>query len=146
MCGRYSFAPAANFAERFHIEEQQLPLLPRYNVAPSQAMPVIVRNSPNRVVKMTWGLIPQELYTYTIITTTPNDLVAPIHNRMPAILCSDDEVVWLDKETDPARLLSLLAPYPAGEMEAYQVSRAVNNPANEGAKLMQPAATSPSDA
>jgi len=81
-----------------------------------------------------------ELYSYTIITTTPNDLVAPIHNRMPAILRRADEDAWLDKTTDRARLLSLLAPYPIEEMKAYIVSRAVNNPANEGAELMQPAA------
>src|SRR5689334_18585071 len=63
-----------------------------------------------------------ELYTYTIITTTPNDLVAPIHNRMPVILHRDDEDAWLDKQADPARLLALLAPYPADEMAVFPVS------------------------
>jgi putative SOS response-associated peptidase YedK len=77
-----------------------------------------------------------ELYSYTIITSAPNDLVAPIHNRMPVILRQEDEQVWLDKEADPARLMSLLTAYPADEMEAYPVSRAVNNPANEGEELM----------
>lgn len=216
MCGRYSLVPTENIAARFDIQDLQLPLLPRYNVAPGQSMPIVVRNSPNRVVAMRWGLIPSwskeprvqfstinaraetiakspvfrgpfksrrclvpasgfyewrhtsqgkqpycirlkgdelfafaglydvwhdaegnELYSYTVITTTPNDLVAPIHNRMPVILRQEDEQVWLDKEANPARLMSLLRAYPADEMEAYTVSRAVNNPANEGAELMQ---------
>ncbi len=219
MCGRYSLVPTESIAARFDIQQEQLTLLPRYNVAPSQSMPVVVRNSPNRLVEMQWGLIPSwskepraqfstinaraetvtkspvfrgpfksrrclvpasgfyewqrtdqgkqpfcirlkggelfafaglydvwhdaegnELYSYTVITTAPNDLVAPIHNRMPVILRQEDEPAWLDKEANPARLLSLLVGYPAEKMEAYPVSRAVNNPANEGAELMQPVA------
>jgi putative SOS response-associated peptidase YedK len=78
-----------------------------------------------------------ELSSYTVITTTPNDLVAPIHSRMPVILHQEDEDVWLDKESDPEQLLSLLVAYPTDAMEAYPVSRAVNSPANEGAELLQ---------
>ena len=59
---------------------------------------------------------------------------------MPVILRRDDEDLWLDKGADPAHLRSLLVPYPADEMEAYTVSRAVNNPANEDAEVMQPVA------
>jgi len=81
-----------------------------------------------------------ELYSYTIITTAPNELVAPIHNRMPAILRREDEQVWLDQSADPLRLTSLLSAYPADAMEAYPVSRALNNPANEGPELLQAAA------
>jgi putative SOS response-associated peptidase YedK len=80
-----------------------------------------------------------ELYTYTILTTTPNALVAPIHNRMPVILRREDEDVWLDKQSDPARLRTLMTPYPTHLMETYPVSRAVNNPANEGVELLEPA-------
>jgi putative SOS response-associated peptidase YedK len=219
MCGRYSLVPTENIAERFDAAEQQLALLPRYNVAPNQAMPVVVRNSPNRLVEMQWGLIPawskeprvkfstinaraetvatstvfrgpfksrrclvpasgfyewkqtaqgkqpfcirlrgaelfafaglydiwrdddgNELRSYTIITTAPNSLVAPIHNRMPVILRREDEAAWLNKETDPDALLRLLVAYPADEMEVFPVSRALNNPANEGAGLLQPLA------
>lgn len=218
MCGRYSLAPTENLAARFNAEELQVPLLPRYNVAPSQSMPVVVHTSPNRLALMQWGLVPawskepraafstinaraetiatssvfrgpfksrrclvpasgfyewhktgqgkqpfcirlrggdlfafaglydiwrdgdgNELHSYTIITTAPNDVVAPIHNRMPAILRPEDEALWLDRDADPERLRALLAPYPAEEMEAFAVSRAVNNPANEGAELMRPA-------
>src|SRR6266536_512231 len=58
MCGRYTLVPTENVAGRFNVDDQQLPLLPRYNVAPTQPMPVVVRNSPNRIVEMQWGLIP----------------------------------------------------------------------------------------
>ena len=217
MCGRYSLVQTEQVAERFQAAQAELSLAPRYNVAPSQTMPVVVRNSPNRLVEMQWGLIPSwskepqvkfstinaraetlatspvfrgpfksrrclvpasgfyewrqtgqgkqpywigmqggelfafaglydiwrdregnELYSYTIITTPPNDLVAPIHNRMPVILHRDAEDAWLDKNSKPERLAALLAAYPAEAMEAYTVSRAVNNPANESEELMQP--------
>ncbi len=216
MCGRYSLVPTESIAARFDVQQAQLTLAPRYNVAPSQSMPVVVRNSPNRLVEMQWGLIPSwskepraqfstinaraetitkspvfrgpfksrrclvpasgfyewrktdqgkqpycirlkdeelfafaglydvwhdaegnELSSYTVITTTPNDLVAPIHNRMPVILRQEDEDIWLDKDADSARLLELLVAYPAERMDAYPVSRAVNSPANEGAELLQ---------
>ena len=66
--------------------------------------------------------------TSTIITTTPNPLLAAIHNRMPAILPRDGYATWLDTTTPDARALqALLVPYPAAEMEASPVSRKVNN-------------------
>jgi putative SOS response-associated peptidase YedK len=55
-----------------------------------------------------------ELTTCTIITTQPNEVVAPIHNRMPVILLPEDEERWLDSEmTDPGEIVSLLRPYPS---------------------------------
>jgi putative SOS response-associated peptidase YedK len=81
-----------------------------------------------------------ELWSYTIITTTPNELVAPIHRRMPVIVRRDDEQVWLGDAAAPARLRSLLAPYAADAMEAFAVSQALHNPANETAALVKPLA------
>jgi putative SOS response-associated peptidase YedK len=67
----------------------------------------------------------------TIITTEPNELVRPIHDRMPAILPKEVEDLWLDASVeDPHRLLALLRPYPADEMEAYPVSSQVNSVKN----------------
>ena len=81
----------------------------------------------------------QELRTYTILTTTPNALMQPIHNRMPVILQPDDEGTWIDPGVnDPVSLLSLLKPFPAELMEAYTVSRAVNSPANDSNELLSP--------
>jgi putative SOS response-associated peptidase YedK len=219
MCGRYQLALTENIAARFDAPPEQLPLLPRSNIAPGQSLPVVRRDGANRLALMSWGLIPSwskeprvpfstinaraenlakspvfrgpfkrgrclvpasgfyewqrtaqgkqpycfrlaggelfafaglydrwcdaagnELWSYTIITTTPNALVAPIHARMPVILRREDEQVWLDEATKPARLLALLAPYAADALEAFAVSPALNNPANEDPTLLRPAA------
>jgi putative SOS response-associated peptidase YedK len=77
--------------------------------------------------------------TYTIITTGPNDLMAPIHNRMPAILRREDEDRWVSGEAlSAADLNGILAPYPAGRMEAYPVLPLVNNPGNNDERLIRP--------
>jgi putative SOS response-associated peptidase YedK len=77
--------------------------------------------------------------TCTIVTTTPNELMATLHHRMPVILDPDTEGLWLDPTiVDPDRLLSRLAPYPAEAMEAYPVAPAVNSVANDSAQLLLP--------
>ena len=79
------------------------------------------------------------LRSCTIITTTPNAVTAPIHDRMPAILLPDDENLWLDYSlADVPALLSLLRPYPAEDMEAYAVSRQVNIPMMDNPNCIQP--------
>lgn len=219
MCGRYVLADTAALTARFGVAGDVPSFAPRYNVAPTQTMPVVVKHSPNSLVLMRWGLVPAwakdskseqllinaraetlaqkptfrrllssqrcivpasgfyewqqagtgkipnyislkdeslfgfaglydhwtdsqgaDVYSYTIITTAPNALMAPIHNRMPAILSQDDEEFWLNPdETEATRLLPLLTPYAAEKMQATPVSRAVNNVRNEGASLLQPA-------
>jgi putative SOS response-associated peptidase YedK len=63
----------------------------------------------------------------------------PIHNRMPVILRKADEEEWLSPdETDFEKLLHLLKPYPSEQMETYPVSTAVNRPANDDPKVIQP--------
>jgi putative SOS response-associated peptidase YedK len=70
--------------------------------------------------------------TFTILTTTPNELLRTIHHRMPVILQRNAEEVWMDAEReDPEELTPLLKPYPSGEMRAYPVSTMVNSPAND---------------
>ncbi len=70
--------------------------------------------------------------TCTIITTTPNELMADIHDRMPVILRPEDEAFWLDRgNADTTGLMSLLRPYDAGAMRAYPVSRIVGNVKND---------------
>ena len=74
-----------------------------------------------------------------IITTAPNELMAPVHNRMPAILDSNDEAAWLDPElTEPHAVLGLLHPYRADRMEAYPVASLVSSVRNEGSELIVP--------
>lgn len=217
MCGRYTLTNTAGITARFKAKQPELPLKARYNVAPSQVMPVVVRNSPNRLELMKWGLIPfwskepkagystinaraegiadkpayrkpirsqrclvpadgfyewqkngtskqpffihlkdeelfafaglydiykdkdgNELKTFTIITTEPNELMASIHNRMPVILRPEDEDLWLDPAvTDPQQVLDLLKPYSVKEMEAYPVSKQVNSPENDLPELVK---------
>jgi len=76
----------------------------------------------------------------TIITTTPNTLMEPIHNRMPVILPPTSYTQWLEPgEQDPTSLQALIQPYPAEAMSAYPVSTLVNRPENDVAAVIQPA-------
>ena len=81
-----------------------------------------------------------EINSATIITTSPNELMAPIHDRMPVILPHDAYARWLDPTPlFPVDLNSLLVPYPASEMIAYPVSTLVNSPANDRPEVLLPA-------
>jgi putative SOS response-associated peptidase YedK len=79
------------------------------------------------------------LLTYTLLTTTPNELVKPIHGRMPVIFSEDAAKQWLvcKPETVP-ECLELLKPFPAEKMEAYEVSPLVNNPRNDSPECVRP--------
>ena len=68
----------------------------------------------------------------SIITTTPNELLSEIHDRMPVILKPEDFGQWIEPEvSDPQLIENLLQPYDAEAMLAYRVSTLVNNPRNE---------------
>ncbi len=79
-----------------------------------------------------------ETWSYTIITTEPNDLMKPIHNRMPVILHAKDEETWLDHSSDSSKLLELLKPYNEGMLTEYIVSTAVNSPRSNEPGLIEP--------
>ena len=79
-----------------------------------------------------------ELQTFTIITTEANELVQPVHNRMPVILPQEHEDVWLDPDNrDLQKLTALLKPYPTEKMEAYPVSTLVNSPKNDSPECIE---------
>jgi putative SOS response-associated peptidase YedK len=78
------------------------------------------------------------LYTCSILTTDPNELVARLHHRMPVVLDQSDWDRWLNEATPPGPLRELLRPAPAETMDAYAVSPAVNNVRNEGPELLAP--------
>lgn len=217
MCGRFTVADPQKIEERFGTSNRMPPFEPSFNVAPSQFVPVITRNSPNKITLMNWGLIfspkvnygtinlraesfkekpffqkfliskrciipadsfyewavvnlegKEEKYpfnfflrdrklfgfagiyneiqnskgvtTYTcaIITTTPNEKVKTVHNRMPVILMQKDEDAWLDPENkDFEKLMALLKPYPANEMSMYIVSKLVNSPGLNDPRLIE---------
>lgn len=74
----------------------------------------------------------------TILTTQANELLRPIHDRMPVILPSTAYEEWLDPKTPTDRLQGLLHPYDAEAMQSYAVSAMVNNPTNDRPECIQP--------
>jgi putative SOS response-associated peptidase YedK len=81
-----------------------------------------------------------KILSCTIITTEPNALMQPIHNRMPVILPESAYPAWLAPgEADPAALQPLLAPFSAEAMLAYPISRLVNSPENDIPEVIRPA-------
>lgn len=228
MCGRYTVTHThQEIMERFGIEELFKELDPRYNVAPSQMVPVVIENKATedepakRILdNCKWGLVPGfvkdarllkpminaraetlvekrmfktalikrrclipadgfyewmavgkkrrpvrfqikggELFAFaglyeetwnedgeiihrtcTIITTAPNEKVAPVHNRMPAILKPGDEALWLSKEcSDIEKLMPLLNPYDNDLIDFYRVSVVVNNARSNSPECVEPA-------
>jgi putative SOS response-associated peptidase YedK len=218
MCGRFTLrAPASVVAEQFALFEVP-PFAPRFNIAPSQPVPVVRLARGRELVWLRWGLIPawakdpaignrlinaraetvaekpafraalrrrrclvaadgfyewqrtgkrkqpyfirlrddrpfafaglwesweapdsSQIESCTLLTTEPNELMRPIHDRMPVILPADGYRVWLDPAMEkPERLLPLFRPYPAEEMTAEPVSTFVNSPAHEGPECIAP--------
>jgi putative SOS response-associated peptidase YedK len=79
--------------------------------------------------------------TFTIVTTSPNAVVAPVHDRMPVILAEDAVDRWLDPaETDTALLQELLVPAPDGLFIATPVSPLANSVKNDEPAVLTPAA------
>ncbi len=219
MCGRYSLICTDDLGNRFRVYDPSIGRRSRFNVAPSQAMPVVVRGERTEMALMQWGLVPRwagnpatarrpinaraetlaerpifrgllarnrclvpasgfyewnrddggrrtpfyfrlrdadlfafaglydvwhdvdgaALATYTLITTAANEVVAPLHDRMPAILRREDEERWLaDEPPAPEELAALLGPYPAEAMEAYPVSARVGSPSVDDPFLIAP--------
>lgn len=85
----------------------------------------------------------ETLFTCTILTTAANELVQPVHDRMPVILTQEALDLWLDREVPGDGVASLLRPYPAREMEAYEVSPRVNSVANDDPELIEPLRQAP---
>lgn len=215
MCGRFVIKLDDNFYFRYEIDEV-LGLESNYNVAPFSNIPVVVKNSPKKVVKMKWGFIPswaktynpkyavintraesidekpyfkssfkksrclipatgfyewkregdektpyyfhmkdssyfsfagiysiwknennEDIYTCSIVTTTPNKEMESIHDRMPVILSKEDEEIWLDKTIEDENILKpLLKPYTDSKLDVYEVDKKVNSPKNKGEDLL----------
>ncbi len=218
MCGRYTLKmPIALVAEELDLDRPEFEVSPRYNIAPTQRLPVLTQEQPRHLQLMRWGLVPswakdpavgnkminaraetlaekpafrealkerrclipadgfyewqqtgfgklpqhihliagglftiaglweswrdgegRELRTFTLITTTPNDLMATIHDRMPVIIPPAMRNIWLDPATTAAEIEALLVPLPDGLLEAKTVSDLVNSPRNDGPELLEP--------
>lgn len=225
MCGRYSQTKSwSGLVEHFQIDDDvpALNLAPRYNIAPTQDVPVVrhqAGSSKRKIVLLRWGLVPSwakepgigarminaraetvaekpsfrsafkhrrclipadgfyewkkeeagprqpyritlknrdpfafaglwerwekapdeiPVKTCTIITTEANDLLQPIHDRMPVILHREDYDKWLNAEANSGEsVLPLLRPYPSEEMAFYPVSRHVNNVRNDDPQCVE---------
>jgi putative SOS response-associated peptidase YedK len=77
---------------------------------------------------------------FCLLTTGPNELVRPVHDRMPVILVGEVLTSWLDPTRHAEDLGPLLAPFPAGEMAAVPVSPRVNSPRNDDPGCVEPTA------
>lgn len=219
MCGRFTITVTIGLPERFRAASTGVRREPRYNIAPSQPVPIVIleENGERSIEEMVWGLVPHwakdpssvrrsinarsenlaerpsfrgplqrsrclvpangffewkkagkvsepyyihrkddrlcaiaglydtwrapdgsRLRSFVIITTEANSLVSRYHDRMPALLREEDEDRWLAPGGLPRGTIGeLLAPYPADLLEAYRVSRRVNDPASEGEDLIR---------
>ncbi len=221
MCGRFSSSSKPEqIKKEFKVAVEDPAIFkPRYNIAPSQMIPIVLDRTGERIVaQLKWGLVPswakdaligsrminaraetlmekpsfreayksrrciipasgfyewqraekgakqpfyfyltnkevfgfaglweewldkksgESLETCTIITTEANDVLKPVHDRMPVILKAADYDEWLDtKEANTDKLQKLLAPYPPDEMSSHAVSLAVNSPTFDSPELI----------
>ena len=85
-----------------------------------------------------WRSPDQELiYSFSVITQPANKLMAPIHDRMPAILLPEQEKLWIDQSLSTKEALQLIEPYPDDAMHAYTVSSRVNKVSENDASLIE---------
>lgn len=85
----------------------------------------------------TWKKDAVSINSCAIVTTTPNELLEPIHDRMPAILADESCRLWLDPRTPPAELKELIVPFPAAAMKGHPVSSKVNSPEIDNEELIK---------
>jgi putative SOS response-associated peptidase YedK len=88
-----------------------------------------------------WAAVPGRngpaVHTCAICTCEPNELMRPIHNRMPVILSDDAEQAWLSQDADPGELQDLLRPVADGVLTVREVVDAVNDVRNDGPELLE---------
>ena len=81
----------------------------------------------------------KDIWSYTVMTTTPNEIVGQYHDLMPVILAKDLEEEWLDPDlVDVGRISQMLKPYPSERMEEWRVGDEARNPKNDDPDVMKP--------
>lgn len=86
----------------------------------------------------TWHGRNADIASCAIVTTAPNELVAKLHDRMPAILSEEACELWLDKKAEERELLKILTPFAASAMSMHPVSQKVNSTDNDCSDLIEP--------
>jgi putative SOS response-associated peptidase YedK len=137
-----------SFSEAFASRRCLIPATGFYEwqkIDPKRRQPWLFRLASGRVFAFA-GLwepaaeLPGAVPTCTILTTEPNEIASPIHDRMPVILDAGDYGRWLDPTaTVPSEVRSLLRPLPAASMTAFPVTTAVNNPTFDDPACLVPA-------
>jgi putative SOS response-associated peptidase YedK len=95
-------------------------------------------NDPLFAFASVWEPAPDSRGTFTILTTTPNRVVETVHDRMPVILRAQNIERWMAKDPpDETETKSLFEPFPAEEMESFDVSDRVNSPKNNDPSLVE---------
>jgi putative SOS response-associated peptidase YedK len=84
----------------------------------------------------TWEGDDRTIPSVTILTTEPNELMEPIHDRMPVVLPRDEEAAWLTG--DPEERAALCRPYPDSDLDAYEISTRVNDPGDDDPGVIEP--------
>lgn len=86
-----------------------------------------------------WSKVQPSVESCTIITTEANELMAPLHDRMPVIVAPENYNLWLDHAVqEPERLLPLLRPFASEPLEAFPVSSVVNSPRHNAPDCVAP--------
>lgn len=116
-----------------------------HNGGPKTPYRVYREDAPAFAMAGLWEVWESESETIpcvTILTTDPNELMEPIHDRMPVVLPADEEDSWLTGDEDTRK--ELCQPYPGDDLEAYEISTTVNNPGNDRPGIIEPAESSQS--
>ena len=124
---RRCLIPADGFFEWKRTGREKRP----YYIQPRDEEPVMFAG-----VWDTWRNRGELITSCAIITTAANELVAELHDRMPAILPPEFQDVWLSAKTSRNGLLRMLVPFPASEMKMHPVSATVNSPENDRVDLL----------
>lgn len=109
------------------------------NGGPKRPYRVYRENAPAFAIAGLWEVWEGEdrtIPSVTILTTEPNELVEPIHDRMPVVLPRDEEDAWL--AGGPGERAELCHPYPDGDLDAYEISTRVNDPGNDDPRVIEP--------
>jgi len=87
----------------------------------------------------------ESIHSFSIVTTPANNIVKPLHDRMPAILTGEAAMLWINNDIDTLKLLNMLKPFPSPQTISYPVSKRVNSIKNNDPEIIKPTPPTGSD-